>query len=482
MLVNEVEQSWQERLQRQDKSLRVHLLGIGGAGMNAIAGVLIEQGCRVSGSDRQANAHTQRLAELGAHIYAQQTAANLLDLPADARPDVVLISSAVDANNPERQAAEQLGLPVVKRADFLSAMLLNRKVIAVAGAAGKSTTTAMIVKVLRDAGIEAGYIIGAELAGYGNAAAGNHDYFVIEADEYDHMFLGLKPAVAVITNVIWDHPDFYPTQESFWQAFRQFANLVAWDGLVVSCADDLGAEQLYEQRPLPGPCWITYGLDELADLRAVHLVQDGVHQRADLYWWHAPKGQLALSAPGAHNVCNALAALVVATWCDVPFRTALTSLQGFGGAARRFEHKGIIQGVTVIDDYAHHPTKVQATLAAARQRYPRQRIWAVMQPHTYSRTKQLLADFAKSFAQADRVIVTDIYAAREVDDGRVRSTDLVASSPHPHIQHIGDLAAAAQYLAQEVEAGDVVVVMGAGDSSQVAEQLIEHLRQSQAGA
>jgi UDP-N-acetylmuramate--alanine ligase len=467
---------WQERLVGQDRGLRVHLLGIGGAGLSAIARVLHEQGFVVSGSDRQSSVATERLADLGIHILVGQRAENLTDITPGERPHVVLISSAVDGANPERQAAEQLGIPVVKRADFLPVLLANRTVIAVAGTAGKSTTTAMIVKMLRDSGRAIGYIIGADLPGYGNAAAGRDPLFVVEADEYDHMFLALRPNIAVITNVVWDHPDCYPTAESFWQAFHQFAGLVPHDGLVVACADDAGARRLYEERRASGARWVTYGLDAGADLQAANLRTDGGEQWADLFWQGESRGKLSLTAPGAHNVRNALATLAVATFCQAPWPTALESLRTFAGAARRFEIKGEANDVIVIDDYAHHPLKVQATLAAARSRYPGRRVWAVFQPHTYSRTKELLADFAQSFGAADVVIVTDIYAAREVDNGAIHARDLVAALAHPQARHVGRLEDAANEVLEQVAPGDIVVVMGAGDSSRVAEALLVKLR------
>ncbi len=470
-------QGWQNRLMAGDTSLRIHLLGIGGAGLSAIAHVLNEQGFRVSGSDRQISAGLQRLADQGVRVFGQQVAANLLDLPAQERPDVVLISSAVDAQNPERQAAVQLDIPVVKRSDFLPVWLADRKVIGVAGSAGKTTTTAMIVKTLRDAGLDAGYIIGAELPGYGNAAAGSHPYFVVEADEYDHMFLALRPTVAVITNVTWDHPDCYPTPESFWQAFQQYAASVPADGLVITCADDLGAERLYEERSATGPHWITYGVAEFADVQALHPQQQGQEQRAELRWWHAPKGEIRLITPGVHNLRNALATLAVASFCDIPTRVALESLRTFGGTARRFELKGEINNITVIDDYAHHPIKVQATLSAARSRYGSRRIWALLQPHTFSRTKELLSDFAASFSEVDQVVITDIYAAREQDDGSIHARDLVTQCPHPHVRYVAELRQAADLLATETQPGDVVVIMGAGDSYKVGDWLLDQLRQ-----
>ena len=392
------------------------------------------------------------------------------------QPDVVLISSAVDAANPERRAASALNLPVVKRADFLPYLLRRRAVIAVAGTHGKSTTTAMIVKVMHDAGLEPGYIMGADLPGHGNAAAGGSPYFVIEADEYDHMFLGLDPKVAVVTNVEWDHPDFYPTPASFQKAFMRFVDGVDREGMVVSCFDDEGAEGLRAYAQSRGPCWITYGLSPQADLRVEHVrTMNHAGSVADLVWWNAPAGRLELSVPGLHNVRNALAALAVSKYCDVPADQALASLKAYGGVGRRFERKGEAQGVTVIDDYAHHPTEIAATLAAARQRYGDRRIWAVFQPHTFSRTAHMLYRMGESFDDADEVIVTDIFAAREIDDGSVSARELATASPHRSIRHIAALEDAADFLIEHVHAGDVVITLGAGDGNRIGEILLATL-------
>ncbi len=437
--------SWQTRLASGDPALHVHLIGIGGAGLSAIATVLLQMGLTVSGSDRQTSANTDRLAALGATLFFEQIAANLTASPAAdgaagpdvVGPDVVLISSAIDSGNPERQAAEAMGLPVVKRSEFLPALLAQRELLAVAGTHGKSTTTSMIVKILRDAGVDAGYIIGAHLPGYGNAAAGTSPYFVIEADEYDHMFLGLKPKVAVITNVEWDHPDCYPTPGSFRRAFMQFVDAVDREGMVVSCADNPGAEQVRAYQATRGAKWITYGVEKGADLRATSVeALNGNGVSASLIWWNAPLGRLELQAPGLHNVQNAMAALLVAGWCNVSMDEARDSLATFQGTARRFEYKGEAKGVTVVDDYAHHPTEVEATLAAARSCYPDVRIWAVFQPHTFSRTQRMLYRMGDAFHDADQVIVTDIYAAREIDDGSVSAEELVAASEHRSICHL----------------------------------------------
>ena len=471
--------NWRTKLAHPGPDLHVHLLGIGGAGLGPIAHMLLEMGVRISGSDRQRSANTDRLAQAGAQVYIGQVAANLTELPPAQRPDVVLISSAVAADNPERQAAVALGLPVVKRNDFLSTLLARRKVIAIAGAHGKSTTTAMIVKVLREGGIDAGYIIGANLPGYGNAAAGRDDYFVIEADEYDYMFLGLKPALAVITSVEWDHPDCYPTPESFHQAFAQFVALVQPDGLVVSCADDAGAEALRQGWTAERPTWLTYGLDELAHLRADDpQAEAGSGYGAELQLYNAPMGELKLRAPGLHNMRNALAAVAAGCWCGVPVTESSRILAEFGGVSRRFEIKGEVNGVVIIDDYAHNPTKIRAALAAARAYYAERRIWAVVQPHTFSRTKELLPQLVQSFGDADNVLVTDIFAARERDTGLINSAQVVAASPHPAIQHTPQLRDAVERLAHDVRPGDVVITLGAGDSYKIGEMLMQELRVS----
>ena len=477
------ENTWQARLQQRDPQLHIHLIGIGGAGLNPIAQVLLQLGLQVSGSDRQPTGPMARLAAAGVTIASRQDAANLTDLAPDARPDVVLISSAVAVDNPERQAAEALGIPVVKRDAFLRQLLAGRRVIAVAGTHGKTTTTGMIITILSHAGLTPGYIVGADLPGLGSAAAGQSDYFVIEADEYDYMFLGLNPTVAVITNVEWDHPDCYPTPASFRRAFMQFIDQVDRHGLVISCRDDAGAEQLRAYGYSRGPDWITYGLSNEADLQAVELQPvPGGGYGADIIQWGMPGGALALQVPGQHNIKNALAAIAAAGWCEVTLPDALAALHDFRGAARRFEHKGEASQVLVIDDYAHHPTEVSVTLAAARDRFPTQRIWAIFQPHTYSRTHTLLASFAGCFDQADQVIVADIYAARERNDGSVRAAQVVEASQHPAIQHISGLVEIADFLAERVAAGDVVITLGAGDSYRIGELLLAQLRDRDAAS
>lgn len=484
--------SWAERLSAQDPTLRVHLLGIGGTGLHPIATILHQMGIRVSGSDLQANPRTQDLARQGVTVLIGQEAENFARL--EALPHVTLISSAVSPHNPERREAERLGLPVVKRRDFLAPLLAQRRVIGVAGSHGKSTTSAMIVSALRACGVDAGYILGSPLADHGNAHAGSHPLFVIEADEYDGMFLGLHPSLAVITNIEWDHPDCYPTPQSFAQAFAQFAAQTRPDGHIIACGDDAGALALYRQAHAngsgPGPAWLLYTAgpplpqaarqvwvaDPLAGEEGGFGGQAhcrGSAQTSQGQPTDTPLGRLALRAPGMHNLRNALAALSVAAVEGLPLAPTLAGLHSYRGVERRFEVKGMVNGVTVIDDYAHHPTEVRATLAAARARYPGHTLWAVFQPHTFSRTAAMLPQMAASFDDADRVIVTDIYPAREQDTGLVHSRDLVAASSHPAIQHIPGLEDAAQYLGHNARPGDVVVILGAGSSHRVGEILLE---------
>ena len=330
----------------------------------------------------------------------------------------------------------------------------------------------MIVHTLHENGIDAGYIIGSELPGYGSAHAGSTEWFVIEADEYDRMFLGLAPQVSVITNVEWDHPDCYPTEASFQRAFAEFVDQTRSDGLVISCGDDDGAEELRAFAPSRG-WWISYGMAEDAELRARQptVAANGCYT-SEISWWGAPLITLSLEVPGIHNIWNAMAALAVARYCGVSVADAAVALNSYRGIARRFEWKGEANGVTVIDDYAHHPTEVIATLSAARARFGGRRIWAIFQPHTFSRTRQLLHEMAASFTHADRVIVTDIYAAREQDDGTLSAADVVAASSHPGIRHIGGLEAVAAYLAENVAPGDVVITLGAGTSYRVGEMVL----------
>ncbi len=457
---------------------RIHLVGIGGAGLSAIAGLLLEQGYRVSGSDQRPNDVTAELAARGATIYHGHHAGHVKGA------DLVLISSAVPPDNPEVLAARTAGIPVVKRSDFLGPLMDGWHGIGIAGAHGKTTTTSMIATVLLRAGMDPSFIVGGRielgpgegLASTLRAARAGQGPFIVEADEYDRMFLGLRLEVAVVTNVEWDHVDCYPTPGDFAAAFRQFVSQLPPHGLLVACADDAGALTLRSavQR---GVAVQTYGLSPEADWQARGLTANARGGTdAEVWFAGAQVASLSLGVPGLHNVRNALAALAVAHFHGVPPKRAAVMLRDFKGAGRRFEVIGDAGGVIVIDDYAHHPTEVAATLAAARLRYPTRRIWAVFQPHTYSRTKAFLHDFSHSFDDADFVIFLDIYPARERMDLGMHSRLLLDVVKHEGVQYIGGIEEAAAFLLAHIERDDILIIMSAGDGNRVGRLVLDGLQ------
>ena len=447
---------------------RIHLIGIGGSGLAAIARVLLQRGFRVSGSDRQDSASLADLRSLGAVVFVGHAAEQV------AGADLALISSAVPAHNPEVIAAQAAGVAVVKREDFLGPLLREQTLLAVAGAHGKTTTTGMAATILTGAGLEPGFIVGGLVRNLGvNAAAGAGRLFAIEADEYDHMFWGLHPTVAVVTNVEWDHPDCYPTAVSFEQAFDRFVRQVRPGGWLAAAADDPGAQRVASAYAAEGGQVVQYGLSAGALLHAtaVRLRADGGSQA--VVWQGTTRvGALRLQVPGLHNVRNALAALAACQCLGVAPAVALAQLAAYRGAGRRFEAKGEINGIRVFDDYAHHPTEIRVTLAAARHLAGAGRVWAFFQPHTYSRTLALWGEFCRAFEDADQVLVTDIFAARETDHLGVSGAGLAAAIVHPAVRYIANLEEVANYLAQEMRPGDLLLTLGAGDGYRVGEMVL----------
>ncbi|MEA3340580.1 MAG: UDP-N-acetylmuramate--L-alanine ligase [Chloroflexota bacterium] len=453
----------------------IHLIGIGGAGLSAIARVLMEQGAKVSGSDLTISPVAKSLARDGARVFGGHRAENVNGA------DLVVVSSAVTASNVEIRAAQAAGVPVLKRAEVLGQMMDGQLGVAVAGTKGKTTTTAMIASILLEAERDPTFIVGGVLIGLEtNARAGKSPLFVIEADEYDHTFLSLRPKVAVVTNVEHDHPDCYPTFDDFRAAFEEFAALVPRDGLLVACWDDPAVRELGERRRAAGGAVAFFGLEEGAEWRAED-VRPNFAGGADFLITREGEvlGLVRLRLPGAHNASNAAAAIAVADFLDVPLRVARSALTGFRGVKRRFEVKGEFGGVTVVDDYAHHPTAIRVTLQAARERFPRRSLWAVWQPHTYSRTLALLNDFAQAFDLAKHVILLPIYAARETDTLGVSSASVAAEMQHPDARCAGSLDEALVWLGAEVRPGDVVLTLGAGDGNRVGRWLLEVLDDDQ---
>jgi len=447
---------------------KIHLIGVGGTGLSAIATVLIESGYVVSGSDMQESAATQKLKDRGAKIFIGHSAANLADA------DTVIISSAVSADNPEVIAAKAKNIPVLKRADFLGSLMEGRDGIAVAGTHGKTTTTAMIAFMLTQANLDPTFIVGGTLTNLGtNAKHGDGSPFVIEADEYDGMFWGLKPKIAVITNVEHDHPDCYPTMESYRAAFEKFAALVPNTGALIVCRDHAGAKEIGEWALQRNIRVIWYGAKNGVEWKAEN-IQANSAGGSDYVVTRGRRsvGLVRTRVPGTHNVLNSLAAIAAADLLGVDFNIARNALAEFTGVGRRFEVKGEVGGVTVIDDYAHHPTEIKATLAAARKRFADRKIWAMFQPHTFSRTKILLSEFASSFGDADHVLVTDIFRSRESYDADVSSKDIVARMKHADARHVPTLDEAATVLLAELKSGDVLITLGAGDGNTVGEKVL----------
>lgn len=421
------------------------------------------------------NELTAVLTAAGATIYEGHRAENI------AGADALVISSAVPADNPEVVAARAAGLPVLKRADILGHLMADTIGVAVAGSHGKTTTTGMIAQILLQADLDPTVIVGGTLPSLGsNGRFGSGDYFVIEADEYDHMFLGLKPEVAVITNIEHDHPDLFPTAADYAGAFRAFAALLPDGGRLIACADDPGVQALLHDLPLAGVEITTYGLAK-ASSKADFVAQDcRPNPLGGMDFIVEEHGQLIglarLRVPGEHNVRNALAAIIVGLDLGVDFSVIRQGLAEFGGMGRRFQILGEAGRVTIIDDYAHHPTEIQATLAAARQRFPGRRLWAIWQPHTYSRTRLLREEFAHSFDQADRVVALDIYRSREQDTLGMDTALVVESMNHPDAIHIPDRRTATDYLLDRVRPDDVIITLGAGDGDQVGQWVLEGLR------
>jgi UDP-N-acetylmuramate--alanine ligase len=464
-------------IDRMRKITRIHLVGIGGVGMGGIAEVLINLGYQVQGSDLKESRVTRRLAKQGAHIYMGHQAENITGA------DVVVVSSAIDTGNPETAAAREQRIPVVRRAEMLAELMRFRHGIAVSGTHGKTTTTSLIASVLAEAGEDPTFVIGGRLVSAdSNARLGSGRYLVAEADESDASFSHLQPMQVVVTNIDKDHMESYGGElEQLHKAFVEFVHNLPFYGLAVMCIDDTGVRTIL---PELKRALLTYGTHEDADIRAVNLGSDGTHSVFDV---QRPGGvpllRLTLSLPGRHNVLNALAAVAVAYELGLDDAALQKALAEFEGIDRRLQIIGEEQTragrVLFVDDYAHHPTEIAATLEAVRQAWPDRRHVVVFQPHRYSRTRDLLDDFAEVLAGVERLFVTEVYAAGEepiaTADGRSICRAIRGRGQVEPV-FVADLDNLADNLAAVLEDGDVVLTLGAGSIGAVALELPDALR------
>ncbi|MBY0492663.1 MAG: UDP-N-acetylmuramate--L-alanine ligase [Cyanobacteria bacterium] len=471
------------------KTRRIHFVGIGGSGMSGIAELLANLGYAVSGSDAKRSSVTDRLESLGVTVQAGHAAGNVGDA------DVVVYSSAVRPDNPEVAAATQRRIPVIPRAEMLSELMRLRFGIAVAGAHGKTSTTSMVALVLERAGLDPTAVIGGRLSAFGsNARLGRGELMVAEADESDRSFLKLSPSIAVITNIDREHMDAYRSFADLQQAFIDFANKVPFYGAVVACADDA---ELCAVMPKFQRRVLTYGIDApkgthqpVPMIFASGVTLSGFGSRCVVQRYERrggttieTLGDLTLSVPGTHSVRNALAAIAVGLELDVPFAKIASALNEFRGAERRFESRGVVNGITVIDDYGHHPTEIAAVLAAARAANP-PRIVVAFQPHRYTRTRDLMNEFGVALATADEVVLTGIYAASEDPIPGVTIEALAAavnkgrSTPVHLVTKLDDMAAR---VADVTRPGDLVITLGAGSISALAGNLVAELERRHGG-
>jgi len=450
---------------------KVHMIGIGGIGMSGIAEVLLAMNFKVSGSDRSLSEVTDRLASLGAEIYEGHSEENLKDV------DVVVYSSAVTMDNVEIQEALKRKIPVIKRSEMLAELMRLKYGIGIAGTHGKTTTTSMVGLVMLEAGFDPTVIVGGKLSGLGgtNARLGKGDFIVVEADEFDRSFLQLTPVIAAITTLEKEHLDIYRDLDDIKEAFVEFANKVPFYGFVVLCLDEEGLREIL---PKINRKVITYGTSAQADVRAYDVSFSKTQSKFKVKYHGESLGEIELNVPGLHNVKNSLVAVTIAKELGVDFGIIKSALKKFTGVYRRFEIKAEINDVMIIDDYAHHPTEVSATLSAIRSGWDR-RVVAVFQPHLYTRTRDFYADFAKSFLDSDVFICTDVYPAREIPIQDVTGqliTDAAEKFGHKNVIYVPDKKQIPDKLLEIVLPGDIVITMGAGDIWKYGEEFINKLK------
>lgn len=452
---------------------RIHFIGIGGIGMSGIAEVLCNLGFDVSGSDIKKSKNTDRLEGFGATIFEGHQAENVGDA------QVVVYTSAAKEDNPEIVIAREKGIPVIPRAEMLAELMtLKSYAVAIAGTHGKTSTTSMVATVLNHAGIDPTTVVGGVVESLGsNAKLGASDWFVTEADESDRSFLMLYPTIAVVTNIDKEHMESYKGMEDVVQCFTDFVNKVPFFGACVLCLDDPNVQLII---PRIKRRRVTYGLTAQADVSAHEIWYSDNFGSSFSVWKGAEVlGEINLPVPGKHNIYNALAAIAVALELEIPFEKIAEAFSQFKNANRRFQFKGEFNGITVVDDYGHHPTEITATLSAAKDGGGGRRTVVVFQPHRYTRTQELMDEFALCFNNADVLYVLDIYAASESPIEGITAeilTENVKKYGHKNAQYIGDIESAAEKVIENLQENDLVITLGAGTVTRLSDEILEKLK------
>lgn len=453
------------------KSKSIHFVGIGGVGMSGIAELLLNLGYKVSGSDISRTEITDRLSHLGAKIYIGHRPTNVKK-----EVDVVVASSAIHKENLEVQSATKNRIPIIPRVDMLQELMRLKEGIAVSGAHGKTTTTSIISLVLSKGGLDPTIVIGGRFQNIrSHARLGNGKYLVAEADESDGSFLKLRPSISVVTNIDLEHVEYYKNIERIKEAFLGFINSVPFYGCSVLCLDCRNIREIIRKIRRK---FITYGISQDATIRAKEITFEGLRSEFCVFYKNRKLGKIRINLPGAHYVSNSLAAVAVGLELGIPFRDISASLLEFQSVDRRFQIKGNIKDILIIDDYAHHPTEIKATLQAAIMGWNR-RIIAVFQPHRYTRTRYLKKEFGRCFFEAAEVVVTKIYPAGERPIKGISSKSIVDSlreAHHPNVKYIEDFTDIVDYLLSNLKEGDLVITLGAGDIWKVADRLVERLK------
>lgn len=451
----------------------IHMIGIGGIGMSGIAELLLSMEKTISGSDIQSSEITRNLETKGVSVYIGHSAEYIRD------KDLVIYTSAVQADNPELFQAQQMDIPVMDRAEALGLIMKTYgERIAVSGAHGKTTATSMIALILEDAGVDPTILVGGVLEELsGNVKVGKADFMVTEACEYRENFLKFHPTLEIILNVDEDHLDYFRDLKHIMEAFGRFTECLPKKGVVVANYDDYNVRVICADLDKK---IISYGINQDSNYQAVNIVyNENGYPSFDVLKNGSLYERFELSIPGRHNIYNSLASIAACDTYNVDKAVIKKRLKIFRSPHRRFEIKYVQKGVTIIDDYAHHPNEIKATLDAA-VKFPHRRIWGIFQPHTFSRTKALLSDFAASFGNADHVVITDIYAAREKNSGQIHSSDLACliEAEGTSVQYVSDFEDVASYVTERAEPGDIILTMGAGDVYKIGDLIAEKLEKS----